>query len=274
VFRLLGVVWKELTDWNCCGAQAYMSVDAQESCLLAARNLRLAYQSGSHDVVAPCSACYLALRKCKDYMARYPEMREAASEFLHSSDLPAIANVRVRHALDMLYGDIGPDAFRARSVRPWSGGKVVCYYGCQAVRPYGEVDHDPNPMRMDQLLEAAGIPVATFPLKTKCCGSSHTGTLHDVGVRLCYLLLKEAVRRGAEAIVTICPMCQFNLDVYQKDAARESGESFDMPVLFLPQALGWTLGADFRALGLHRALSGGRTLQRWFHTSEGARRHG
>ncbi len=264
VYRLLGVAWQELTDWSCCGAQAYMTVDAGQSCMLSARNLRIAYQSGSHDIVAPCSACYLALRKCKDYVERYPRMREVVGDFMPASDLQAIANVRVRHALDMLYVDIGPSAFRARATRPWPGGKVACYYGCQAVRPYSEVDRDGNPMRMDELLEAVGVPVAQWPLKTKCCGSSHTGTLHEVGVRMGYLLLKEAVRRGAEAVITICPLCQFNLDVYQKDMTRSTGESFDIPILFLPQALGWALGADHRALGLHRGISGAETLRRWF----------
>lgn len=264
VFRLLDVGWQELTDWSCCGAQAYMSVDARQSCMLSARNLRLAYQSGSHDIVAPCSACYLALRKCIDYVERYPQMREAVGGFMPASDLQAITHVRVRHALDMLYTDIGPDRFRAKTVRPWPGGKVVCYYGCQAVRPYGEADRDGNPTRMDELLDAVGVPVEPFPLKTKCCGSSHTGTLHEVGVRMGYLLLKEAVRRGAEAVITICPLCQFNLDVYQRDMNRTTGERFDIPVMFLPQALGWALGANFRALGMHRGLSGAETIRRWF----------
>ena len=77
------------------------------------------------------------------------------------------------------------------------------------------------------------------------------------GLRLNYILLKEAARKGAEAIVTICPLCQFNLDVYQAEIAKQSGEKLDMPVLYFTQVLGWALGGDPRALGLQRSISGG-----------------
>jgi len=63
------------------------------------------------------------------------------------------------------------------------------------------------------------------------------------GVRLNYILLKEAARKGAKAIVTICPLCQFNLDAYQSEIRKETGEAFDMPVLYFTQILGWALEA-------------------------------
>ena len=93
-------------------------------------------------------------------------------------------------------------------------------------------------------MQAVGAPTVDYSLKTKCCGGSLTGTLSEVGLRLNYILLKEAARKGAQAIVTICPLCQFNLDVYQNEIARQSGEKFDMPILYFTQVLGWALGAE------------------------------
>jgi len=61
---------------------------------------------------------------------------------------------------------------------------VACYYGCQLVRPYAEADRAHDPTRMDELLKAVGVPTVEWALKTKCCGGSLTGTIHDVGVRL------------------------------------------------------------------------------------------
>jgi heterodisulfide reductase subunit B len=149
-------------------------------------------------------------------------------------------------------------------VRHWHGGRVACYYGCQLVRPYGEADDVHNPTRMDQLLRAAGVPTVEFALKTKCCGGSLTGTIHPVGVRLNYILLKEAARKGAKAIATVCPLCQYNLDAYQAEIRAETGEALDLPILFFTQILGWALGGDLRSLGLHRAISGRRTIDEWF----------
>ena len=99
-------------------------------------------------------------------------------------------------------------------------------------------------MRMDELLRAAGVPTVEYSLKTKCCGGSLTGTTHAVGVRLNYILLKEAARKGAQAIVTVCPLCQYNLDAYQAEIRRATGEAVDMPVLYFTQILGWALGGD------------------------------
>src|SRR5512136_510884 len=103
-------------------------------------------------------------------------------------------------------------------------------------------------MRMDELLQAVGVPTVDYSLKTKCCGGSLTGTIHEVGIRLNYILLKEAVRKGAEAIVTICPLCQFNLDAYQSEIASKTGEAFDVPILYFTQVLGWALGGDPKSL--------------------------
>ena len=72
LFRLLELPLAELEDWNCCGATSYMSIDERSAFSLAARNLVLANRAGNGDLMAPCSACYLVLRKAQDYIQRYP----------------------------------------------------------------------------------------------------------------------------------------------------------------------------------------------------------
>ena len=163
------------------------------------------------------------------------------------------------------------ERFKALAKHKWRGGRIACYYGCQAVRPYDEVDLPHNPMRMDELMQAVGAPTVDYALKTKCCGGSLTGTVHEVGLRLNYILLKEAARKGAEAIVTICPLCQFNLDVYQKEITKQSGERFDMPILYYSQVLGWALGGTQRELGLQRSISGRSLIRGWFAVPRGGR---
>jgi heterodisulfide reductase subunit B len=152
--------------------------------------------------------------------------------------------------------------------RVWCGGPVACYYGCQLVRPYAEVDRSHDPTRMDELLRAAGVPTVPYALKTKCCGGSLTGTMHEVGVRLNYILLKEAARKGAQALATVCPLCQYNLDAYQAEIRRQTREPLDMPILYFTQILAWALGGDARQLGLRRAIAGRKQIERWFATEE------
>lgn len=268
LFRLLNLKLEELEDWNCCGATSYMCIDEGAAFLLSARNLSIARKVGAEELLAPCAACYLVLRKTQDYVAKHQQIGGTVAESLKRAGLPALDGVKVRHPLEVLYNDLGVDKLRQLVVRQWRGGRVACYYGCQAVRPYDEVDRPYNPMRMDELLGAVGVPTVDYALKTKCCGGSLTGTMQEVGLRLNYILLKEARRKGAQAIVTLCPLCQFNLDVYQAEIARQSGERFDMPVLYFTQILGWALGGERKELGLQRCISGADLVRRWFTVKE------
>lgn len=229
-----------------------------------AHNLALDRQAGSCDLVAPCNACYLTLRKSQHLAGHLPSIAHQVEQFLEQAGLPHLDPVRVRHPLEVLYTDVGLQRLRELSTRRLQGVRMASYYGCQAVRPYAEVDDPHVPTRMDEILRAVGVDVVDYTLKTKCCGGPLTGTIHEVGVRLNYILLKEAVRQGAQALVTICPLCQFNLDAYQAEIRKQTGEPIDVPVLYLTQVVGWALGGGFRGLGLHRAISGRKLIEQWF----------
>ncbi len=79
LFRLLDLTLEELQDWNCCGATSYMCIDEGSAFLLSARNLSIAHQMGAKELLAPCSACYLVLRKTQDYAQHNPADSEARS---------------------------------------------------------------------------------------------------------------------------------------------------------------------------------------------------
>ena len=149
--------------------------------------------------------------------------------------------------------DVGLDYIKARIKKPLTGLKVAPYYGCQIVRPYATFDLMYYPVSMDKLLEAAGAEVADYPLKTRCCGGSQKGTLPEVGLSLIHILLKEAARRGAQVVSTICPLCQFNLDAFQEEAGKKYGD-ISMPVVYFTQLLGLALGFSAKELGLQRNI--------------------
>lgn len=253
VMRRLGVEMTELEDWNCCGATAYMAVDEAKACALAARNLAIAERSGHQQLMAPCNACYLVLNKTQHYMAEHTGMKVLVDKALGSVNLRATGQLPVRHPLDILINDVGCEAVRQKVTRPLQGLKVAPYYGCQIVRPYATFDDQYTPTSMDQLLKALGATVVDWPLKTKCCGGSLTGTLPEAGLRLAYILLKEARTRGADCIATVCPLCQFNLDAYQ-DKIAEKWETVEMPTVYFSQLMGLAFGLPAKELGLQRGF--------------------
>ncbi|MFA6002989.1 MAG: CoB--CoM heterodisulfide reductase iron-sulfur subunit B family protein [Elusimicrobiota bacterium] len=252
VFNALGIELREIEDWNCCGATAYMSVDEAKSYALAGRNLAIAEREDLQ-IVAPCSACYLVLNKTQQGLKDHPELRAKVVKALKAGGLDYKGTVQVRHPLDVLINDVGLDKIAARIKQPLTGHKFAPYYGCQIVRPYATFDDQYNPVTMNKLLAACGAQCVEYPLKTRCCGGSLTGTLPEVGLRLSYIILNEAKKRGAEAVVTVCPLCQFNLDGYQDKMASQYGR-VDMPVLYFTQILGLAMGLPASELGIKRGI--------------------
>lgn len=251
VMKHLGVELQELDDWNCCGATAYMSVDEAKAGVLAARNLAIAEKTGPQDLLTPCSACYLVLNKTKHNITDFPDIRDSVHRALNSANLTYSGSTKVRHPLDILVHDVGLDVIKEKVVRPLKGLKVAPYYGCQVVRPYATFDDAWNPTTMDRLLATLGAEIVDYPLKTKCCGGSLTGTVPEAGLRMTYILLKEAVRRGADVIATICPLCQFNMDAYHDQIDRRWGGA-RIATVYFTQLMGLAFGLSEKELGLHR----------------------
>ncbi len=59
MLAVLGVEYKEVPDWTCCGSTPAHMMDHLLAQALAARNLRQAAQVGD-ELLAPCPSCYPA----------------------------------------------------------------------------------------------------------------------------------------------------------------------------------------------------------------------
>jgi heterodisulfide reductase subunit B len=264
VFERLGARLEELEDWNCCGATAWPSVDQDQAYALAARNLALAEDrapgAGPVDVVASCTGCYRALLKAEEALVTTGETADRLGGALSAIGLRFQGRARARHPVDILLNEIGADRIREAVVRPLTGVKVASYYGCQLVRPFATFDDPRDPTSMDRLVAAVGAESVQWPLKARCCGGSCycggpvIGAMPEATMQLSYALLREAGKRGANVIATICPLCQFNLEGFQGRMAKRFGHPLDMPVAFVTQLLGVAFGIDEKRLGLRRLL--------------------
>jgi len=130
---------------------------------------------------------------------------------------------------------------------------IAPYYGCQALRPYVVFDDPECPQSMEPLIEAIGAKVHHWDMGGKCCGASHTTTKPEVGIELVSAILKKA--KGADAIVSVCPMCQMNLEAFQDKISEYRHEDLHIPVLYLPQLLGLAIGLTDKELCLDSNLS-------------------
>ncbi len=254
VFGALGETLKEIPDWNCCGATAYLSVDQDMAVAMAARNLALAEKLDGQDVIAPCSGCYLSLVKAKATLEEAPDVRARVTAALEKVGLPYEGRVSVRHPLDVLLTDVGPDALKKRVTRPLKNLRVAPYYGCAILRPYPAVPSPHAPHSLEDLCRVVGATPVDYPNKARCCGGMLTAGVQSVGLRLVEILLCEAKAADVEAIVTTCPLCQYNLEVYQDRICKAKGTDVHLPILYFTQMLGMAFGLDDHALGLDQLL--------------------
>jgi heterodisulfide reductase subunit B len=252
VFGALGLELRELPNWSCCGATTYISVDEDQAFVLGARNLALAESAGL-EVLAPCTACYMVLKKCQDYLARYSDLREKVDRALAAAGLRYTGGVRIFHPLEILLRDVGMKALKAKVKRPLKGWNVAAYYGCLIARPY-PVTGGCSLEDFDALIPALGASLVDFELKDRCCGGSLTGTIEEVGHRLVYILLHQAKRNHADALVTVCPLCQLNLEAHQSKIKRRYGDDVTIPIPYFTQLIGMALGLSEKILGLDKLL--------------------
>ena len=249
----MDVTLTEVPDWTCCGASAAEATSAVLSIALPARNLALAQRAApGSDVLIPCSACYLNLKKAAEKI-REPSVLSMVNTVLAEEDLVMGTGARPRHLLDVLSVDIGAAALRSRVVNRLDGLVIAPYYGCQCLRPYRVFDDPERPRSMAPLIEAVGAEVFPWEMGGRCCGASHLTTKPAVGLELVAAILSAA--RGADAIVTVCPMCQMNLEAYQKKASGTRASDLEMSILYLPQLLGLALGLSARDLGIELNLA-------------------
>ena len=224
---LLGVELGELPDWSCCGASSAHVTDESLAHRLVARNLAIAEKEG-RDLVVPCAACYSRFK--------------AGEKDLAGEDKKL--NFRILSLLEFLVEDGLMDRIKGMIKRPLTGLKMVSYYGCLLVRPpkvTGAKKYE-NPEEMDRILKLLGAEAIPWSYKTDCCGGSLVLTRTDIVRRLTRKLFDKALEAGAEAIAVACPLCQSNLDTRQEEISREAGKDYQIPILYISELIGLSLG--------------------------------
>lgn len=257
VAEVLNIEFEEVDDWNCCGATEYMSIDLLPAFALIARNLALAAEqanNGKH-LVAPCSACFLNLSKTDRYLRDSPKLAHQVNEALAAGGLHyEPGSVRVRHLLDIVVNDIGFEAVAKKVVKPLYDLRIAPYYGCLVVRPVRKTPFDDPeyPTSLDRLMRTIGAKVVDYPLKAQCCGGHMTQIKEHTALEIIRRLLKNAADYNADAIVTLCPMCQLNLDAYQDNVNKHFGTNYNIPILYFTQMVGLAFGLPAKKLGFGR----------------------
>ena len=244
VAGVLGIELWEIPRWNCCGTVFSLASDSVMQQIAPIRNLIRVADSGNDRVVTLCSMCYNTLKRANARIREEEESRNRLNDFMdRESDYDG--GVEVLHFLETIRDDVGFDAVKEKVVRPLTGLKVAPYYGCMLLRPKEIGLDDPEePTLMENLVGALGGEPIESPFRNECCGSYGTVDTPEVVAERTYTILSSTLKRGAELVITSCPLCAFNLDNRQELARVDHRTLKHVPVLYFSQLMAVAFGLD------------------------------
>jgi heterodisulfide reductase subunit B len=248
VAEALGLPLVELDDWQCCGASFPLATDNSMALIGPTRVLIQAEQQGDR-LATLCAICYNVLKRTAVALKEHPEHQERINWFVSTdattAGLTYQGKVKVVHLLEMLRDELGWETLKQRvaavdGANKVRGLKIAPYYGCLLLRPPSEMalDDPEAPTLMSDFLHALGAEPVEFAFQSECCGSYLAASKPDVSQGLSATILQQAAKAGAQALVTACPLCQYNLD--KRAGSERAGAR--LPVLSFTQLLAVALG--------------------------------
>ena len=148
-------------------------------------------------------------------MKNDPEFAAKVNAYLALEDVPPYhGETEVLHFLELLRDKIGFDAVAAKVTNPLKNRKIAAYYGCLLLRPSKvmRMDDPENPQIVEDLVKALGGEAVYFPARNTCCGGYVTLEDPESAKKKSNAVSASAKNHGADAIVTACPLCRYNLE--------------------------------------------------------------
>ncbi|MDH3521065.1 MAG: heterodisulfide reductase-related iron-sulfur binding cluster [Myxococcales bacterium] len=255
VAEALGLELIEPPGWTCCGASAAHATDAALALRLPLRTLSTIEKMGLDTVTSPCSNCFARLKAAEVAAAHDPAAGREMEAVLGEAYRGA---VRVQHLLDTLLDRVSLAEIERRVKRPLRELRVACYYGCLITRPsrVTGAEHAEYPLKMDHLVRALGAESVEWSGKTDCCGGSLSLTQTSLALEMSRKVLDNARACGAEAVVTMCPLCHMNLDARQRALHLDR----ELPILHATQLMLLAFGRGADEALLHKNLVDPRPL--------------
>ncbi|MBQ8885469.1 MAG: CoB--CoM heterodisulfide reductase iron-sulfur subunit B family protein [Clostridia bacterium] len=228
----LGVEMEEIENWQCCGAVYPMARDEIATKLSAVRALDYAKHNGGR-LLTLCSACHNVIKRTNEDMRSDGEICSRANNYLQLEESYR-GETEVLHYLEMLKTVVGFDNIAQKVVKPLNR-KVGAYYGCLLLRPSGVMafDNPENPTIIEDFIRALGGTPVIYPFRNECCGAYVGLKNPDLPKKQSERILRSAKEKGAEEVITACPLCLYNLN--------EKGSGI-LPVKYFTELLAEALG--------------------------------
>jgi heterodisulfide reductase subunit B len=228
----LGVEMEEIENWQCCGAVYPLAKDEIATKLSAVRALDYAKNNGGK-LLTLCSACHNVIKRINDDMKNDQNVNFKANNYLKLNE-NYNGETQVIHYLEMLKNIVGFENIKKKVVNPLNR-KIGAYYGCLLLRPSGVLafDNPENPTIIEDFITAIGGTPVKYAMRNECCGAYVSLKNPSLSKKRSEMILLSAKDKGAEEVITACPLCLYNL--------KENGNGI-LPVKYFTELLAEALG--------------------------------
>jgi succinate dehydrogenase cytochrome b subunit len=265
IAEALGLELHELTEAPCTGAGVISEQNPALADSLSGLTLAMAEKLGA-DLMTICSTCQGVLSNHNHHLTHNPDRMSRANDTLKDQGFEYKGTTKVKHLLWILVEDIGLDKIRPLVKRKLTGLKIAPFYGCYILRPEEYLGLRERPERktyLEQIISMIGAEPVEYHGKSKCCGFPMVTMNRNASLAMGANHILEAKGKGADLLVTPCPLCHLNLDAQQPDAAKVVRQPIDVPIFHLPQLLGLAFGYSPEELRLdHHVVSTRKALEK------------
>jgi len=261
----LDIQLNEIPDWNCCSASiGYAGGGELPRLALSARNIALSEEHNpGQEIVATCAACWLATRETQERLQHDEGLMAETNTALAEAGLTLKADAPIKHMAEVLIQDIGYDEIGAKVKKPLEGIKIAGYVGCQTNRPFGIAGESyENPKYLDKLVDTLGADsIPDYEKKVQCCGGALAFSEPEKSQEMIKGIIESAYDHGADMIVTPCPVCQMNVEVYQDQINETHGTKFKMPVVYYSTLMSVAYGRSAQDAALNGQVIPAKKLE-------------
>ena len=212
----LGVIVEEVPEWQCCGGVYQTGSNEVATKLSAIRALDYAKNNGGK-LLTLCSACHNVIKRVNDDMKNDENVIKKANNYLDLKT-PYLGETEVIHYLEFLKNEVGFDLIKSKVKNPINR-KIGAYYGCLLLRPSSVMDFDnpENPTILEDFIKAIGGMPVSYPMRNECCGAYVSLKNEALASKSSKRVLNSAKEKGAEELITACPLCLYNLQKNVED---------------------------------------------------------
>ena len=238
----LGIEFIEMKSAACCGAGVVSEKNPLLADALNARTIAIAEEQGL-DLVTICSTCQGILKKTECHVDSDSAYKEKVNNILEEGGHQyAGGKIKIQHFANVLGTEEGLKLLRDKVKRPLTGLKAAAFYGCYVLRPseLSLYENPDDPTGMEEIFEILGATPVYYDSRTKCCGFPIIMMNKDASHDMAGNALIDAIDRGADCVVTGCPLCHLSLDAYQPEIDKMNKKGCSIPILHLPQPVSYT----------------------------------